>query len=253
MTPYRFVTQQAGKKHKRYLFRRKESPLPLGSRQEQTHLRWVYADGWLVVNHSNRNFRFSSQQPHTVYPSGRFPHTVFSVAGTRAPNSARSAPTPVPKLLTAAFPPGFAGHLSPFGPWIDFPASRARAIPPEAKARRSARAYCQITVSSYGSSPRTANNSGHTLPAVRPSSPAAAASWSTTSSRFTGATPAAATDSPGCRPAGSAVGWRPRLLIGHLQEKQMREKGGGEVAILGLCGYAGKGPSERVPATSGRA
>src|ERR1019366_3529062 len=81
----------------------------------------------------------------------------------------------------------------------------ASAIPPEATARRSAGAYCQTTVSSDGSPPTTANNSGHVSPAVRPSSPVVAVSWSATSSRFAWATPAVATNCPSCRPAGSAL------------------------------------------------
>ncbi len=54
------------------------------------------------------------------------------------------------------------------------------------------------------------NNTGHASPAVRRSSPTAAASWSTTNRRSSGAAPAAARGSPSCRgsadPAfGSAV------------------------------------------------
>ena len=89
--------------------------------------------------------------------------------------------------------------------WTDFPAPAASAIPPEATARRSAGAYCQTTVSSDGSPPTAANNTGHVSPAVRPSSPAAAANSSATSSRFAWATPAVATNCPSCRPAGSAL------------------------------------------------
>src|ERR1019366_10693858 len=94
--------------------------------------------------------------------------------------------------------------LPPLLVWIDFPAPTASAIPPEATAQRSAGAYCQTTVSSDGSPPTAANNSGHVSPAVHPSLPAAAASWSATSSRFAWATPAAATNCPSCKPAGSA-------------------------------------------------
>src|SRR5664280_3060716 len=99
----------------------------------------------------------------------------------------RFCQTPLPSLLV----------------WIDFPAPTASAIPPEATAQRSAGAYCQTTVSSDGSPPTAANNSGHVSPAVHPSSPAAAASWSATSSRFAWATPAAAPNCPSCKPAHS--------------------------------------------------
>src|ERR1017187_10257788 len=99
----------------------------------------------------------------------------------------RFCQTPLPSLLV----------------WIDFPAPTASAIPPEATAQRSAGANCQTTVSSDGSPPTAANNSGHVSPAVHPSSPAAAASWSATSSRCAWATPAAATNCPSCKPAHS--------------------------------------------------
>src|ERR1019366_374110 len=60
----------------------------------------------------NRNFRFSSQQPHTIYPA-RESRALFFLwlgpgLGTRVP----SAPTRVPKLLTTAFPSGFVRHPS---------------------------------------------------------------------------------------------------------------------------------------------
>src|ERR1035441_9534609 len=87
---------------------------------------------------------------------------------------------------------------------MDFPAPGAAAILLEATARQSAGAYCQTTVSSDGSPPTVANNSGHVSQAVRPSSLAVAADSSTTSSRFAWATPAASTNCPSCRPAGSA-------------------------------------------------
>src|ERR1035437_10207524 len=59
----------------------------------------------------------------------------------------------------------------------------------------------QRAAASDGSPPTTANNNVHASPAVHPSSPAAAANWSATSSRFAWATPAAATNCPSCRPA----------------------------------------------------
>src|ERR1039457_4856680 len=81
--------------------------------------------------------------------------------------------------------------------------STAFVIPSEATAWRSAPASPRTAAASDVRPPTIASSSGHASPAVRPSSPAAAASWSATSSRFAWAMPAAATDSPGCRPAGS--------------------------------------------------
>src|ERR1019366_5702451 len=119
--------------------------------------------------------------------------------GTRA----QTMPMRAPNCWSRPSHPVLSGTPpSPFA-LIDFPAPTASAIPPEATAQRSAGAYCQTTVSSDGSPPTAANNSGHVSPAVPPSSPAAAASWSATSSRFAGATPAAAINYPSCKPVHS--------------------------------------------------
>src|ERR1022692_892470 len=54
-----------------------------------------------------RNFRFGSQQPHTIYPT-RESRALFSLWGW-PPGSAQGphGPTQVPKLLTEDFPSGF--------------------------------------------------------------------------------------------------------------------------------------------------
>jgi len=52
--------------------------------------------------------------------------------------------------------------------------------------------------------PARASGSEHVSPAVRPSSPVVAVNSSAASSRFALVAPAAATNSPGCKPAGSA-------------------------------------------------
>ena len=132
--------------------------------------------------------------------------TIFSLAVPRARHKGPVCPNPSSATADHGLPIRFCQTpLRPIWLWIDFPAPAAPAIPPEATVWRSARAYCQTTVSSDGSPPTTANNSGHVSPAVRPSSPAVAASWSATSSRFAWATPAVATNCPSCRPAGSAL------------------------------------------------
>src|ERR1035437_2644834 len=83
---------------------------------------------------------------------------MFSLARHRVP----SAPTRLPQVLIAAFPSGFVRHPSVSSwLWIDFPASTVPAIPPEATAQRSARAYYQTAVSSDGPPPIATNNSGH--------------------------------------------------------------------------------------------
>src|ERR1019366_9178400 len=77
----------------------------------------------------NRNFRFSSQQPHTIYPA-RESRALFFLwlgpgLGTRVP----SAPTRVPKLLTTAFPSGFV-RPPPFAVGLDrFPGSHSLGYP----------------------------------------------------------------------------------------------------------------------------
>src|ERR1019366_5333384 len=130
--------------------------------------------------------------------------TIFSLAGPRARHQGPVCPNASPQTADHGLPIRFCQTPLPsLLVWIDFPAPTASAIPPEATAQRSAGAYCQTTVSSDGSPPTAANNSGHVSPAVHPSSPAAAASWSATSSRFAWATPAAATNCPSCKPAHS--------------------------------------------------
>jgi|ERR1017187_3046048 hypothetical protein len=90
-----------------------------------------------------RNFRFGSQQPHTIYPT-RESRALFSLWGW-PPVSAQGphGPTQVPKLMTTAFPSGLVRHPSvPPWLWIDLSAT-ASAIPPEATAPRSAAPYSQ--------------------------------------------------------------------------------------------------------------
>src|ERR1039458_10117815 len=60
----------------------------------------------------DRNFRFGSQQPHTIHPF-RESSAPFSLWGW-PPGSAQGphGPTQVPKLLTTAFPSGFVRHSS---------------------------------------------------------------------------------------------------------------------------------------------
>src|ERR1019366_1001301 len=84
--------------------------------------------------------------------------------GTRA----QTMPMRAPNCWSRPSHPVLSGTPpSPFA-LIDFPAPTASAIPPEATAQRSAGAYCQTTVSSDGSPPTAANNSGHVSPAVPP-------------------------------------------------------------------------------------
>jgi hypothetical protein len=93
------------------------------------------------------------------------------------------------------------------------PPTRCRPIPLDLTAHpsipsvpvvgRSGLASPQTVAGSDVLPPRVTSSKCHVLPAVVRSSPAVAADSSATSSRFLGATLADATDSPGCRPAGS--------------------------------------------------
>src|ERR1019366_9468450 len=76
-------------------------------------------------------------------------------------------------------------------------------IPSVSGAERSGPASPRTAAASDVLPPEKASSSEHVSPVVRPSSPAAVASWSATSSRFAWATSAAATNCPDCRPAGS--------------------------------------------------
>ena len=68
--------------------------------------------------HINRNFRFSSQQPTTIYLFRDSSAGMFSLAGSRIRVPRRESP----QLLTTAFLSGFVRHLSvPSCLWIDFP------------------------------------------------------------------------------------------------------------------------------------
>ncbi len=71
---------------------------------------------------------------------------------------------------------------------------------PEAATARSCATSPRTVLSSGVLPPTSASNTAHALPVVRPSSPAAAASWSETSLRCRLEEPTAATGSPGCRP-----------------------------------------------------
>src|ERR1017187_8523923 len=72
----------------------------------------------------------------------------------------------------------------------------AAPIRPAAAKPESAAACLRTGAASDGSLPTIASSSGHALPTGRRSSPAAAASWSTTMFRFPSAAPAAATGCP---------------------------------------------------------
>src|ERR1017187_4271806 len=85
------------------------------------------------------------------------------------------------------------------------------ALPPHAIIRLAsaeppcAAACLRTGAASDGPLPTTASSSGHALPTGRRSSPAAAASWSTTTFRFPSAAPAAATGCPSCMRSRSAT------------------------------------------------
>src|SRR5664280_1370881 len=148
--------------------------------------------------------RDSPTAPHYT-PLQGIQRTIFPLGLAPRLGTGSAWPNPSSKTADHGLPIRFCqAPLPSLLVWIDFPAPTASAIPPGATAQRSAGAYCQTTALSDGSLPARASSSGHVSPAVPPSSPAAAASWSATSSRFAWATPAAATNSPSCRPAGSA-------------------------------------------------
>ena len=77
-------------------------------------------------------------------------------------------------------------------------------IPSVSVAARSSLASPRTAAASDLLPPAIASSNAHVSPVVRRFSPAVAANLSATSSRFAWATSAAATNSPGCRPVGSA-------------------------------------------------
>src|ERR1035437_9607913 len=60
----------------------------------------------------SRNFRFSFQPAHTVYPIEGFRRTIFTLAGAQGLDRGPIGPNASPELLTATFPSGFGRHPS---------------------------------------------------------------------------------------------------------------------------------------------
>ena len=105
------------------------------------------------------------------------------------------------RLQSSPAPSVFQTPPRPGGVFVSFPTTRARVTPWEPAAARSCPAWLRRAAASDGSLPAVASSSGHVSPADRRFSPAAAASWSTTNRRSSGAAPAAARGSPSCRRA----------------------------------------------------
>ena len=107
----------------------------------------------------------------------------------------------IDRLLTDSFdtPPSPFAVPTEIGSFAGSSTRQAKA------ATRSAVPSTRRGGASDGSRPARANSIGRASPTARPSSPAAAASWSATTCRFSSAAPAAAIGSPDCKRSRSAT------------------------------------------------
>src|ERR1017187_1651187 len=109
----------------------------------------------------SRNFRFSFQQPDTIYPFRNSSAQISSLAGPKARDRVQTMPIRAPTAGRGLLIRFCQTLLRPLLALDRFPAPAAPATLPEATGRLSAEAYCQTAVSSDVLPPAVASSSAH--------------------------------------------------------------------------------------------